>query len=124
MATLGMVDPNKVMERVAPYVSWNAQRFAITSVLMTGPTGGVHQVASTPFTVSLPLQDQLVGDLTVTMDDASGGGTFTPTTVRLSDSDRSKTFTYAPPLTPATKVISISNNLGLTNPASISYISS
>ena len=123
MATSGMVDPNRVMEAVAPYVAWNPQRFAVTSILLTGPTTGVHQVASTPFTVSLPAGSQLTGDLTVTMDDASGGGTFTPTTVRLSDTDRSKTFTYTPPVTPATKTVSITNNLGLTNPASISYIS-
>ena len=118
MATSGMADPNKGMEPVVPYVSQVANRFPATNLLLSGPTTGSNGVATAPFTVSLPVGVSLLSDLTVTPSDAAGGGTFTPTTVRLSDYDRSKTFTYTLAGT-GSKTISIANNQGLTNPSSI-----
>jgi hypothetical protein len=84
------------------------------------PTSGTVSVASTPFTISAngPVGTSIV----VTMSDAANGGTFTPTTVTLTTGSPSQTFTYTPGSTGG-KTISVTNNQGLTNPASITYTS-
>jgi hypothetical protein len=60
------------------------------------------------------------GIATVTPNDSSGGGTFTPTSVAISTASPSATFTYTPASSGA-KTIGVTNNIGLTNPASLTY---
>ena len=136
MPATGMVNPNAVMENVAPY---NVQRWrdslpVATSYTLTGPTSGTSGVASTAFTVALPANQGLDIPAVVTPADAGTGtaGVFTPTFVRLTSTARSATFTYTPGSTGA-KVISVTNVTDgsngliantLTNPANITYTSS
>lgn len=94
---------------------------AATAITMTGPTTGVASAASTNFTVALSPVAGTASSTTVTPSDASGGGTFTPTSVVLSTSTQSATFTYTPNSTVTTRTISVTNNGGLTNPSAISY---
>lgn len=89
-----------------------------TDVTFTGPTSGTVGTASSNFTVGA--NGSITGTLTITPSDGGGGGTFTPATVNISDSSATATFTYTPSST-GTKTLSVSNNGGLTNPASISY---
>lgn len=111
-----MVDPNRVMEKVAPYGDWRQHRPAASQYGMTGPTTGSNGVATAPFVISIP--PGTVIPLPVTITPSTAGGTFTPTTVRLTDVDRSASFTYTLSGTGA-KTISVTNDRGLTDPASI-----
>ncbi len=63
-----------------------------------------------------------MGTATITPDDASAGGTFTPTTVGLTNASRTATFTYTP-AAPGTDTISTTNDAGLTDPPALSYVS-
>lgn len=91
---------------------------AATAVTLIGPTSGNVGVASTNFTVGA--NGAITGTVTVTPSDSGGGGTFTPTSVNISSGTPTATFTYTP-ATNGVKVISVTNNGGLTNPASINY---
>lgn len=51
---------------------------------------------------------------------SSTGGTFSPTSVTLTDEDRSGTFTFTPSLA-GYRTISVSNDGGLTNPTSLDF---
>lgn len=94
---------------------------AASAITMTGPTGGVVSVASTNFTVGVsPVGGTITGTVVVTPSDGGAGGTFTPTTVSLTEAAPTATFTYTPASTGA-KTISATNNGGLTNPANIVY---
>jgi hypothetical protein len=87
---------------------------------LTGPSSGTVLVASTNFTVALPGGGSVSGTVTITPNDSSGGGTFTPTTVNLTTGAPSATFAYTPATTGA-KTIGVTNNGGLTNPGSLTY---
>jgi hypothetical protein len=89
---------------------------------LTGPTTGEVSVASTNFTVALGAGVTVSGTVTITPHDAGAGagGTFTPTTVGLTNAAPSATFTYTPAST-GTKTISTTNSSTLTDPASLSY---
>lgn len=113
----GMVDPNKGMEAVPPYLAWATNKSVASSYNFAGPSTGSNGVATAAFVVNIPAGTQIPNPVTVTPADASSG-TFTPTTVRLTDVDRTGTFTYTFVGTGA-KTISVTNNQGLTNPASI-----
>ena len=113
----GMVDPTKGMQKVVPYDQMVAQRPNVSNYTFTGPSTGSNGVATAPFQVQLPVGVSLPQPVTITPADASSG-TFTPTTVRLTDVDRAATFTYTFVGTGA-KTISVTNDRGLTNPASI-----
>jgi hypothetical protein len=84
---------------------------------LTGPSSGEVSMASTNFTVTL--SGPVIGTVTVTPSDASGG-TFTPTTVNLTTGAPSATFVYTP-ASVGTKTISVTNSAGLINPASLTY---
>ena len=87
----------------------------------TGPTGGNENVASSAFTVELPIESTLTGTVIITPSDNGGGGSFSPTTRSLTAASRTGTFTYTPPTGAGVKTISVTNNRGLTNPASRTY---
>lgn len=100
-----------------PYVSNPA---AATAVTMSGPTTGSSGVQSTNFTVGA--NGAITGSIVVTPHDASGGGTFAPTSVTISGASPTGNFTYTPGST-GTKTISVTNDRSLTNPSNISYVS-
>jgi hypothetical protein len=91
-----------------------------TTYALSGPSGGVVQVASTNFVVSLPAGETVPAPVTVTPHDAGGGGTFSPASVVLTSGTPSATFTYTPASVGA-KTISTTNNGALTDPASLTY---
>jgi hypothetical protein len=97
----------------------------VTTYLLSGPSGGTVGVPSTNFTVALPVGGVTLNTITVTPTDAPPGfaviGAFTPATVNLTTAAPSATFTYTPS-TFGAKTISVTNNRGLTNPASLSYM--
>lgn len=97
---------------------------AANAVTLTGPASGVSGVASSNFSVGVsPVGGAITGTNTVTPSDASGGGTFAPTSVSLTTASPAATFTYTPSSTGA-KTISVTNNGGLSNPSSITYTAS
>lgn len=89
-----------------------------TTLTLSGPTSGVVNVTSTDFTVSV--SGPVGADIVVTPSSGSGGGTFSPTAVTLTPGAPTATFTYRPTTTGA-KAIGVTNNQGLTNPASIAF---
>jgi hypothetical protein len=107
------------------YLHW-----AISSVIplsatgysMSGPTAGWVTVASTEFTVTLtPEGVGVPADVTVTPSDGSGGGTFTPMSVKLNTNAPSATFKYTATSVGA-KTIHVTNNRGLADPSDITYL--
>jgi PKD repeat protein len=76
-------------------------------------------VPSAPFTIGLPFGQFVSGPVTVTLSDARMGGTIAPSTVVLSNSSPTATFTYTAART-GTISISAQDNGGLTNPAPVS----
>ena len=92
-----------------------------TAVTFGGPTSGVTGVTSTNFTVGA--NGAITGSVTVTPSDGGGGGSFSPTSVAISSGAPTATFTYTPG-TSGTKTLTVTNNGGLTNPSSISYVAS
>lgn len=92
---------------------------AATALTLPGPpTSGGVGVASTNFTVTA--NGALSANVNVTPSDGGAGGTFTPSTVVLEPGAVSDTFTYTPASSGA-KTVSITNDGGLTNPASVTY---
>ena len=94
-----------------------------TTYTLSGPSSGTVSVASTNFTVALPVGGTITGTVTVTPGDGGGGGTFSPTTVNLTTAAPSATFTYTPASAGA-KTVSVTNNKGLTDPTNIVYTAS
>lgn len=91
---------------------------ATLGVTLSGPSSGTVNAPSANFTVGA--SGPLGADIVVTPSSGNGGGTFTPTTVTLTASAPTATFTYTPTTTGA-KTISVTNNQGLPNPASINF---
>lgn len=87
------------------------------AIALSGPSSGIVNVASTNFTVGIT--GPVGADIVVTPS-SSGAGAFTPTTVTLTAVSPTATFTYTPTTTGA-RTISVTNNQGLTNPASITF---
>jgi len=97
---------------------------AATGITMTGPTTGTVGSASTNFSVGVtPVGSTITGTVVVTPSDASGGGTFTPTSLSLTTGSPSGTFTYNAASAGA-KTISETNNGSLTNASNITYTAS
>lgn len=86
---------------------------------LSGPSSGNVGQASSVFTVTAV--GVLSGSVVITPA-ATGGGTFSPTTVTLAPAAPSATFTYTPATT-GSKTISVTNNSTLSNPSSITYTS-
>jgi hypothetical protein len=93
-----------------------------TTYTLTAPAISVGSVGvvSGNFTVALPTNTTLPTPVTITPSDNGAGGTFSPTTVQLSKSILSATFTYTP-TTPGAKLISTVNNGNLINPSTVRY---
>ena len=87
-----------------------------TATTLSGPTVGMAGLDSSNFTVGA--NGAITGTVTVTPSDSSGGGTFTPSTVDISNGSPTGTFTYKNN-TPGSYTISTTNNGGLSNPSSI-----
>ncbi len=98
-------------------VTLDAPPSPATAITLSGPTSGALGNASTNFTVGS--NGSVTGSVVVTPSDSGAGGTFTPSTVTLTTTS-TETFTYTPPSFGA-KVISVTNNGGLTNPASVNF---
>ncbi len=88
-----------------------------TSVTFTGPTSGTVGVASTNFTVGA--NGTITGTVTVTPA-ATGGGSFSPTSVNISSGTPTATFTYTP-ASSGLKSLSVTNNGGLANEGPIAF---
>lgn len=93
-----------------PPWAYTAVPVAATTVTLTGPTGGVVNTASSPFTVSA--NGAISGTIVCTPSFGAGGGLLTPATVSLTTASPSGTFTYTPYAT-GTKTISLTNNQSL-----------
>jgi hypothetical protein len=91
-----------------------------TATTLSGPSSGTTGVPSSNFTVGA--NGTITGTVTVTPNDGGAGGTFAPTSVAISSGTPTATFTYTPAST-GVKVISTTNDGGLSNPASINYTS-
>jgi hypothetical protein len=96
-----------------------ADQVAATAVTLSGPTSGTVSVASSNFTVGA--NGTITGTVVVTPA-ATGGGTFTPSSVSISSGSPTATFSYTPAST-GSKTISVTNNGSLSNPSSIAFTS-
>ena len=92
-----------------------------SAILVSGPTTGQPAAASTSFTVSA--NGPIAGTVVVTPGYTGNAGTFTPTSVSISSGSPTGTFTFTP-ATVGTSTLSVTNNGGLSNPASSSYVAS
>ena len=92
---------------------------AATALTLTGPAGGYVGDASVAFTVAA--NGTLSGTVTVTPSAGAGGGASTPATVALAPGATSGTFTYTPS-TAGEKSVSVTNDGGLSNPASVAFL--
>jgi hypothetical protein len=127
----GMVNRYSQMEKVAHYANldYKLGRPEASTYSFTGPTSGANGVASTAFTVSIKDGESTLPVVVTPSESGTGNqGTFNPTSVRLTNESRSATFQFTPGST-GSKVISLSNSVenqptGLTNPTSITYVSS
>jgi hypothetical protein len=106
------------------YLSWAVSGVNIVPVPATlyqlsGPSSGPITDATT-FTVRLPPSTTVSGPITVTPNDGVAGGTFAPTSVTLTNSSASATFTYTP-ASYGVKTIGTTNSGTLSDPASIAF---
>jgi hypothetical protein len=108
----GAVDSNVISSS-----SFTTSAAAATAVTISGPSGGLVNVASTNFTVGA--NGTITGTVTVTPA-PSADGTFSPTSVNISSGTPTATFTFTPNSTGA-KNITVTNNGGLSNPAAHVY---
>lgn len=88
----------------------------VTSLSVFGPSNGFVGSPSDVFTVTAP---DSITSTPVVVTPASTDGSFNPTSVTLSSSITTATFTYTP-ASSGVKTISFTNNGGLTNPANAS----
>lgn len=91
---------------------------AATSYTLTGPASGTTNSISSVFTVTP--NGTYTGVVTPA---TTGTGTFTPTSVSWSATAGAQTFTYTP-TTSVTATISATSSPALTNPSSVTYVSS
>lgn len=91
-----------------------------TAYTLTGPEGGTEGQVSDPFTITIA--GDTIGQTTFTPSDSGGGGSFTPSTVVADAGTNAQgTFTYTPG-SAGSKTISVTNDGGLSDPASVSYL--
>lgn len=94
----------------------------VTTYTLTGPSTCIIDQASSNFTVTLGA-GVLTGTVVITPSAGAGGGTFSPSTVSLTDAARSATFTYTA-ASAGGKTIATTNDGGLTDPAALSVTAS
>lgn len=99
-------------------ITFTASAAAATAITMTGPTSGVVGSASSVFNIGA--NGVISGTVVVTPSDSAGGGSFSPSSVSISSGSPTATFTYTAASAGA-KTISVSDNGGLTDPATITY---
>jgi hypothetical protein len=93
-----------------------------TTYLLSGPASGQSGQQSGLFTVALGSGEGVDGTLGLGLADGGQGGVFTVENPSLTTSAPSVTFRYTPPVDySGTVVISVTNNGGLGNPASVNY---
>ncbi len=98
----------------------NATKTAVATYTLSSPAAGAVTMASEPFTVTLG-SGAISGSVVVTPSASNGDGTFSPSSVVLTNSSRSATFTYTPTLW-GQRSIQVTNNRGLANPAAASFV--
>lgn len=89
-----------------------------STITMTGPSSGPTGFSSDVFTIGA--DGTITGTIVVTPSDSSGGGTFLPTSVSISNASPTARFKYTA-ATGGVKTISVTNGGGLPNPSNISY---
>ncbi len=106
-------------------ITYNESAPTSTGYTFIGPTSGIVNTASAPFTLALTPAGSIppVDPTIFTPTDNGGGGSFSPSSIQLSSSTQQVTVTYTPS-TSGMKTLSTSNNGGLTDPSSISYTAS
>jgi len=101
-------------------INYVASSTPATAITMSGPSSGYAGAPSTSFTIGA--NGTITGTVVVTPSDSGAGGVFTPTTVSISNSTPTQTFTYTPAVLRNTAVtISETNNGGLANASNITY---
>lgn len=94
---------------------------ATTGITLAGPTGGVVSTASSNFTIGVtPVGSTITGTVRVTPASTVPGDTIMPAYRDVSAGSPTGTFTLTPSSLGA-RTISVTNNGGLTNPATITY---
>ena len=99
------------------YLRWSIR--GVFGYTIDGPVSGNQGSASTPFTVQL-VSGVIVDGTVVVTPHASAAGTFTPSTVSLTNAAPSATFTFTPSSS-GVYVIGATNNKGLIDAQEISY---
>jgi hypothetical protein len=99
------------------YLRWSIR--GVFGYTIDGPVSGNEGVASTPFTAKLVSGVEVDGTVIVTPH-ASAAGTFTPSSVSLTNASPSATFTFTPP-TSGVYAIGATNNKGLVDAQELSY---
>ena len=94
---------------------------AASSLSLSGPSTGMASVPSTNFTVTV--DNPPTGTVLVTPSDGGAGGTFTSSTVSITPTVLSATFTYTASSS-GVKTITITNNASLSNPTSLTFTAS
>lgn len=96
-----------------------------TGLTMAGPTTGNTSAASTNFTIGVtPVGGSIPGTVTVTPASNVSGDTFTPASITVSNGTPTATFALNAGATTGARTISVTNNGGLTAPATITYTAS
>ena len=104
--------------RKKPYVS----AFACVVLLaysLTGPSGGVQGIPSTPFSVT---PNQASTD-TITLSDGGAGGTFTPASLTFTGSSAPQTFTYTPSIAGTIEISAVSAGSHVVHGSPLAYTS-
>lgn len=96
---------------------------AATAITTSGPSPASGNVGAASSAITIGANGTITGTVVVTPSDASGGGTFSPTTASISSGTPTVAMTYTP-ASAGTKTLSFTNNGGLTNPSNISYTAS
>jgi PKD repeat protein len=121
-ATVGTITisttDNGGLTNPAPAV-WTAQSL-VTTYTVSGPASGTV-ASSSSFTVTLGA-GWLNNPVAITPSASNGDGTFSPSSITLTNSNRSATFTYTPQLYDV-RNIATTNNENLTDPAPTAFVS-
>ncbi|MBP9774154.1 MAG: hypothetical protein KBD00_06065, partial [Candidatus Peribacteraceae bacterium] len=119
--TAGLTNPGSV--------TYTATAAAASSSSSSTPSTAATSYTLTPPSITSGPANQPSGNFTVTPNglftgtvtpSTTGGGTFTPASLVWAGASNAQTFTYTP-ATVGAKLISVTNNGGLPNPASITY---
>lgn len=102
-------------------LSYSSSSAAATAITLSGP--GTSTVGSPSASYTLDANGSITGTITITPNDGGAGGSFSPATSSISNTTPTASFTYTASSAGA-KTISVTNNGGLTNPASVTTTAS